>query len=580
MIKCNKNLLVVSAAVIFINLMLSMHALSQEINRAAEIGDITKVKELLKNDPESVNAKNKYGLTPLHYAALYGNKNVVELLIFNGADIQSKIIDGTTPLHLAVGHGYADIARLLIANGADINSLNDTGDTPLHHAAFGGDKESTELLLAKGAEINARNKEGRTPLYLAVTRGNKEVIGFLLERGMDLNIHGNGSSGILHGAASCGYGPLVEKMIKKGADIHAKNDEGGTLLHSAAAGGLSEIVRILISKGFDINAINNAGRTPVFYAVREGHKEMVELLIAQGAKLDLKGDDERTLLHIAEDNGHNEIAGLLIAKGIEKIQRRIYLLKDKKQEQKKTKKEQMEIYYIGNAGFLISYGSKKVLIDAIHKHPWYLFTPEDVLKKMMDSQPPFENVDLLLVTHSHGDHFDPQLTAQFLSQNPGTILVSDPRVIERLKRVMKEDFTKISKRVKNIDLEFGEAAGLTAHGIKVKALGLSHGYPDYLNLGFIINFNGITLFHPGDMHTEPSKGYLKALHIENQGIDIVFGGPVLDSPLWKDNKPQYYIAMHNRPEQMESSSKEILKENPDAIIFKETMEKKVFDVSK
>ena len=243
---------------------------------------------------------------------------------------------------------------------------------------------------------------------------------------------------------------------------------------------------------------------------------------------------------------------------------------------KKTKNEQMEIYYIGNEGFLISYGSKKVLIDAIHKHPWYLFTPENVLNKMMDSQPPFENIDLLLVTHSHGDHFDPHLTAQFLSHNPSTILLSDPRVIERLKRVMKEDFRKISKRVKNIDLGFGEAAALTAHGIHLKALWLSHGYPDYLNLGFIINFNGITLFHPGDMHTELSKEYLKALHIENEGIDIVFRAPVLDSPLWKDNKPQYYIAMHIRPEQMESSSKEILKENPDAIIFTETMEKKVF----
>ncbi|MFC2161028.1 ankyrin repeat domain-containing protein [Acidobacteriota bacterium] len=576
MIKCNKNILILSVSFIFINLMFSMHALSQEIIRAAEIGDIIKIKELLKKDPELANAKNISGLTPLHYAALYGNKNVVELLISNGADIQMKLNDGTMPLHLAVGHGYVDIARLLIANGADIHSLTGTGDTLLHHAAFGGDKESTELLLEKGAEINARNREGRTPLFIAATRGNKEIVDLLLARGVEINMHDIESSSILHGAASYGHGFLVERMITKGADINTKSDEGGTLLHSAAAGGLRKIVRILISKGFAINAINNAGRTPVFYAVREGHKEIVELLIAQGAKLSLRGDDERTLLHIAEDNGHNEIARLLIANGIEKNPRRIYLLKDKQREQKKTIKEQMEIYYIGNEGFLISYGSKKVLIDAIHKHPWYLFTPEDVLKKMMDSQPPFENIDLLLVTHSHGDHFDPHLTARFLSHNPGTILVSDPRVIERLKSVMKEDFRKISKQVKNIDLNFGEAAGLNAHGIQLKALGLSHGYPDYLNLGFIINFNGITLFHPGDMHTEPSKEYLKALNIENEGIDIVFRAPVLDSPLWKDNKPQYYIAMHIRPEQMESSSKEILKENPDAIIFTETMEKKVF----
>ena len=576
MIKCSKNWLVLSASFIFIHLMISMQALPQEINRAAEIGDTKKIKELLKNDPESVNAKNISGITPLHFAALYGNKDAAELLISNGADIQSEITDGTTALHLAAGHGYVDIAGLLIANGADIHALTSTGDTPLHNAAFGGDKESTELLLAKGAEIDARNKEGRTPLDFAVTQGNKDVIDLLLERGAAVNAQGDGSSRMLHGAASCGHGFLVEKMIEKGADIKAKNDEGGTLLHSAAAGGLGGLVRILISKGFDIDAVNDAGRTPVFYAVREGHKEIVELLVAQGARLDLKGDDERTLLHIAEDNGHDEIAGLLTAEGIEKMPRRIYPLKNEQRERKKTKTEQMQISYIGNEGFLISCGSSKVLIDAIHKHPWYLFTPEDVLKKMMSSQPPFENVDLLLVTHSHGDHFDPHLTARFLSHNPGTILVSDPRVVERLKIVMKEDFRKISKQVKTIDIGFGEAADLKIRDIRIKALGLSHGYPDYLNLGFIIDFDGITLFHPGDMHLGPSEEYLKAQHIENQGIDIIFGTPVLDSPLWKDHKPRYYIAMHIRPEQMESRSKEILKENPDAIIFKETMEKKVF----
>ena len=576
MVEFKKYLLIISAAIILINLMSAMNAIAQEINTAAEMGDITRIRALLQDDPESVNTKNIYGLAPLHFAALYGHKDVVELLIMNGADIHMKLNDGTTPLHLAVGNGYADVARICIANGADIHSLTRTGDTPLHHAAFGGDKASTELLLKNSAEIDVRNKEGRTPLYIAATRGNREVVDLLLESGVEISTHNDESSSILHGAASCGHGSLVQSMIKNGVDIHTKNDEGGTLLHSAAAGGLSELVQNLISEGFEINAENHAGRTPIFYAVREGHREIVEHLTAEGAKLDLKGDDERTLLHIAEDNGHHEIAGLLIAKGIKKIPRSIYPLRDENRKKKKTKKETMEIYYIGNEGFLISSGSKNVLIDAIHTHPWYAFTPEAVLKKMMDSQSPFDNIDLLLVTHSHSDHFDPHLTAQFLLHHPGTILVSDPRVIERLKQVMKEDFQKISKQIKQMNPGFGEAADLTIRGIKVKVLGLTHGYPDYLNLGFIISFNGITLFHPGDMHPELNVEYLKGLHIENQGIDIVFRAPVLDSPLWMDNQPQYYIAMHIRPDQMERRSAQILKNDPDAIIFKETMEKKVF----
>ena len=83
MIKCSISWLVLSASFIFIRLMMSTHALPQKINRAAEIGDTKKIKELLKKNPESVNAKNKYGITPLYFAALYGNKDAAELLILS-----------------------------------------------------------------------------------------------------------------------------------------------------------------------------------------------------------------------------------------------------------------------------------------------------------------------------------------------------------------------------------------------------------------------------------------------------------------------------------------------------------------
>ncbi len=129
---------------------------------AAEQGNIEAVKQHLDAGSE-VNAKNDYGVTPLHYAAI-GHKKIVELLIANGADVNVKHNWGRTPLHYAAFYGHKEIAELLIAEGADVNAKNDRRWTPLHGAAVEGHKEIAELLIAEGADVNAKTNDGKTPL--------------------------------------------------------------------------------------------------------------------------------------------------------------------------------------------------------------------------------------------------------------------------------------------------------------------------------------------------------------------------------------------------------------------------------
>lgn len=91
---------------------------SVDIHTAAETGDVGKVRSLLKENKQLVNAKDHAALTPLHLAAVNGRTAVVEVLLANNADVNPRDWQGATPLKLAAMNGYRDIVDLLREHGA------------------------------------------------------------------------------------------------------------------------------------------------------------------------------------------------------------------------------------------------------------------------------------------------------------------------------------------------------------------------------------------------------------------------------------------------------------------------------
>jgi hypothetical protein len=123
----------------------------------------------LDADPKCVNACNECGDTPLHKAIAPGRtEELVELLIARGANVNARDKYGWTPLFNATDDRRLSQARILISHGADVNAKDSHGNTPLHDGARWANAKAVELLLASGADVNAKNDEGETPLDLAI----------------------------------------------------------------------------------------------------------------------------------------------------------------------------------------------------------------------------------------------------------------------------------------------------------------------------------------------------------------------------------------------------------------------------
>ena len=94
------------------------------IHDAAKIGNIEAVKQHLAAGADVNALKNKtYEETPLRWAAWGGHKEIVELLIAKGADVNAKEKYGGTPLDAAIQSrkfpkGHPEVAELLRKHGA------------------------------------------------------------------------------------------------------------------------------------------------------------------------------------------------------------------------------------------------------------------------------------------------------------------------------------------------------------------------------------------------------------------------------------------------------------------------------
>ncbi|UPK95713.1 hypothetical protein LCI18_006648 [Fusarium solani-melongenae] len=233
--------------------------------------------ECIQMEPQHINTPDDVGFAPLHWAVWKENMAAFQTLITASANVNQQTSHGReTPLHFACMDHDVDMVQTLLDLGASISLIDSDKWTPLHYATnqiWGQQKELdvVQILLDAHADPNYQDGEGSTPLHFLFD--NQDV---------DLD----------HVAA------LARALINAGADLEAKNIfERTVLLYTCTK--TCKNVPLLIDLGANVKAVDDDGRNMLSTLV-DNEKDLEpsslrpELLV--GVDPDARNKDNNTSL--------------------------------------------------------------------------------------------------------------------------------------------------------------------------------------------------------------------------------------------------------------------------------------------
>jgi len=326
------------------------------------MGNFEIAKFLLQKGANPNTQATKSGDTALHKAVLIQRKDLVDLLLSNGANINLKNKKQCPPLANAVRMSttIADRSQIvcyLVQRGAIVNdSWFETGYTPLMSCIdYAHDLETIEYIVENNANLKTKSNKGFTALMLACRWGYLTFVKFLLEqdysqinltdisgwtplmyalRWGSLNENGTlrnqeekqrksalvrfliENKADIKFFSQDDYSPLflvtrygpgdVFHLIAAATDINARTKNGDTVLHYAAKYAPLRALTELLTYKLDVNARNNKDETPLMIIARSGAMAETKFLLEKGAKKDLKNKDKKTAFDLAKSSNQSK----------------------------------------------------------------------------------------------------------------------------------------------------------------------------------------------------------------------------------------------------------------------------------
>lgn len=172
--------------------------------------------ELLIESGAKVNDQTSMSkINPLLLAALVRSPSTAQVLLDGGADPLAEDKRGDTALHYAAVQGTHEILNLLLDASVDPDTPGHRDLTALHNAALFGQRKIVESLLERGANPNELGEFNVSALYLAAGAGQAEIVEALLQGGADPALESDAGKTPADIAHDKGYHELANLLTRR-----------------------------------------------------------------------------------------------------------------------------------------------------------------------------------------------------------------------------------------------------------------------------------------------------------------------------------------------------------------------------
>ena len=154
--------------------------------------------------------------------------------------------------------------------------------------------------------------------------------------------------------------------------------------------------------------------------------------------------------------------------------------------------------YLANEGVMISSGDTKVLFDPFFHNDYgtYQLVPETILAAIKQNKAPYNNIDMVFISHAHGDHFAAQDMLDYMLAYPDVKLIAPQQAVDEMKKLdsFESQEAELNARITAINLNYKDKP-----------------------LSFKVDKVNVDDADPNDSHFRPLSAYWQA-----QETDIAF----------------------------------------------------------
>ncbi|WP_341815922.1 ankyrin repeat domain-containing protein [Wolbachia endosymbiont (group B) of Idaea biselata] len=265
---------------------------------------------------EVINATDRIGLTPLYYAIIDDNLEVVKFLIEKGAEL---IVNDEYSIHCAAMFGSLKVVKYFINEKYfNLDELGEQCESPLAYAIKFDQLSVIKYLIKKGADVKLLDDEEIMHLfYYAFEPGNLDIAQYLVRNLNGVNLRSEGGESLLHYAAMYGSSYIVEYLVQNGANVNLPDHDGKSPLCYALMSGDLDIIKYLLKNGANVNLPDHDGKSPLYYAATSGDLDIVKYLVQNGANVSLRDENIITLLFCAVKDGALNVIKCLVEIGVD-----------------------------------------------------------------------------------------------------------------------------------------------------------------------------------------------------------------------------------------------------------------------